>query len=351
MALANKIRIWASFFRLVFIRATLLLILLSRSSYAQDCGALLAGGVFDISKKETDASTTTSFMHWFCDKKFSSQQEAENFGASAAFPFKGIPVQLGFSSEKTSWSSWYRSTCATFQSNFDTRQRVREYLQKTSSAIVEGFNSCLNQDGFHVWLEHTPDPSQFVLALKFVSPGPGITETKIRKIAMTPNIQCSDLPEVVSFTRRSLCTRSDAKAATIVVDAEFPPKTGATQSLQPIIEIPVEQVDRWGNAWEVFHIAASLDPAYKQKIEQFLRTMRPHPDGVYGALSGGNDFYIWARSDKDGPEYELKYIIPAKVPDWRAVVQEGLRAKRISIIGFNWGTGDGNAMWYLEVKE
>jgi hypothetical protein len=130
---------------------------------AQECSTLISQGIYDISSHASDLQTASSFASWFCDQKFSSSDSSDNFGASLAFPFKGVPVKFGFDSGSQSFPSWYSSFCSKVQQDQSLQSKVRDYVQTVNATIVNAFNDCINADGLSVWLERTYDPHVLTL--------------------------------------------------------------------------------------------------------------------------------------------------------------------------------------------
>jgi hypothetical protein len=95
----------------------------------------------------------------------------------------------------------------------------------------------------------------------------------------------------------------------------------------------------WGDDWEA-------------QIKSLLEGLRPDPaGGLFGALSGGTDFYVWARADKNGPAYGVDRIYPEGNPGWLDTIRIGIKKRTIVPIGFNCGLGAGNALWYFEADK
>src|SRR5215510_5232707 len=127
----------------------------------QECSELLHHGIYDIHSSMSELNTALSFSSWFCDQKFSSSEAVDKFGASLGFPFKGVPVELGFHSSSQNWAQWYSSFCANVKENQSLQSRMRTHVQTVNAKIIDAFNLCLQADGLHVWLERTYDPRTF----------------------------------------------------------------------------------------------------------------------------------------------------------------------------------------------
>lgn len=205
----------------------------SGPSVAQDCGALLRGGVFDISQYSSDQEQARSFASWYCDKRFSSEEDANSLGASGVIPVKGVPVRLGFDSKKQSFQSWQTEFCSKVNSSASEQSRVRQFLQTASSQIIEGFNRCISAYGIHAWLERTADPRTFVFAAKFV-PANDQRTARISTKAAPFETKC-DIDQSVVLTAnavyRAFCTRGMHSVSVIVNSPDYGVASGGMLSL------------------------------------------------------------------------------------------------------------------------
>lgn len=228
----------------------LLASLVAIPAYAQECSQILNQGIYDIRSSASDLNTASSFSQWFCDKKFSTSQQANEFGASLAFPFKGVPVKLGFDSNSQSWSEWYSSFCGSVQHDQSLQSHVREHVQTVNSQIVQAFNSCIESDGLHVWLERTYDPKRFRFAARFNPPNENNPKATFDAFRPGSNVSCDDKPTTVSRpVWRTDCKRTNDDPVSMVVRADWDPKGGgklelpAIESARPPPEISTATLD------------------------------------------------------------------------------------------------------------
>lgn len=206
---------------------------------AQECSQILSQGIYDIRSSASDLNTASSFSQWFCDKKFSSSQQANDFGASLAFPFKGIPIKLGFDSSSQSWSEWYSSFCGKVQHDQSLQSRVREHVQTVNPQIIQAFNSCIASDGLHVWLERTYDPKRFRFAARFNPPTATNTKATFEAFRPGSNVACDDMPTTVSRpVWRTECKRKNDDAVSMYVRADWNPSGGGQLDLSAIEPAP-----------------------------------------------------------------------------------------------------------------
>lgn len=119
---------------------------------------------------------------------FSNQEETDKFGASIGFPFKGVPVKLGFDSDNESSTRWYGKTCSQTSSSYVHNTAVHDVAQTASTSILAASTQCMNRAGLHVWIERTSD-KKFVVAAKLVGPGRP-TQVTIDEFKADHNVAC-----------------------------------------------------------------------------------------------------------------------------------------------------------------
>jgi hypothetical protein len=230
---------------MVRISLTICLALAASGTLAQECSALLSQGVYDIRSTSIDLATASSYSQWFCDKKFSTSDQANDFGASLAFPFKGLPVKLGFDSSSQNYSTWQTSFCGNVKQDQSLQSKVRDYIQTVNPQIIQAFNQCLESNGLHVWLERTPDPVVFKFAARWNPPdSERDPTTTIKSFNFGKNVKCAERPKKVSNSEfRTRCVRQDAKAVIGTVTTKPGPIRGGgnlslPEILPPITVIP-----------------------------------------------------------------------------------------------------------------
>ena len=202
---------------------TILLSMNSVLAHADErCRDVLRGGVFDLRITNASDELASSYSNWFCSHSFSSDKEAENFGANIGFPFKGLPVKLGFESSKQSWKEWSSSFCQDVRSSFSRKTTVQEHASKASPAILKAFVDCTRAKGASVWLEHTSDPAIFGYAAHFDSPSPRIKNIRIA-LTLPKSVTCEPSPKNFKLesptTFRATCRRADLGAIKLVANS------------------------------------------------------------------------------------------------------------------------------------
>ena len=256
-------------------RVGLLLILgcvIGQPLRSQSCDSLLAKGIFDIYDNASTSSSLRTYMDAFCDTQFGSRQEADEFGASLAFPYKGIPVKLGFDSSSSSWSDWYKQICAEHRAGSMDYSSVRSHVKQVNPAVVAAFEKCVSADGLHVWLERSGG-SRFHVAARFVNPGNYDLPTIIEFV--TPaHVKCAlqlQGKEISGATYRVPCDRMADDPVLITVNATTNPLGGGSLSLPAVWEAPPPEA-----------------LAFKSLLDQIAKS---------GAVPAGN--YIWKGHQAD----------------------------------------------------
>ena len=221
--------------RKLILAATASTLLFTQVALAQECSLILNQGIYDISNVESDERSASSFSHWFCDQKFSSAESSNNFGGAIGFPFKGLPVKLGFDSSSHEWSEWYSKFCSSTQSTQSQSASLKQHIKTASPAILNAFNSCISSAGLHVWLERTYKSSEFFFAARYIPYNENNPTARFDLIDIGDNVRCTSLPRNVSTpTQRSRCTRLDDEAVSIVVNASVEPAGGNKLQLPAI---------------------------------------------------------------------------------------------------------------------
>jgi hypothetical protein len=204
-----------------------------------ECSALLHQGIYDLSNTSIDDQKADSFSQWFCDQRFYSESDADSFGVSLGFPFKGIPVKLGFDSANQSYSNWQSSFCEDTRRSSITRSSIRKTLQTVNPTILDAFKTCIGSRGLHVWLERTSDPTVFMFRARYNSNG--APSPKITSFVTGPNVKCNPWPAtrvVDGSGLTSRCRRTKDPVA-IAINADQEPVGGNQLTLPGILPYSV----------------------------------------------------------------------------------------------------------------
>jgi hypothetical protein len=248
-ALQQRTNFWITSLIVLWVFATI-------TSVAQEsCPDIMRWGIFDTRDTTAQKDEASSYANWFCSQTLSSSSEADSFGASIGFPFKGLPVKLGFDSSKQSWNEWKSSFCQDVRTTFSQREVFEEHVKQASPAILDAFQACLKQKGAYAWLEYTADPAVFGYGVKFDTPAHKLDSIKVSFIA-PPTVACRPDPRSVTVlspnTFRATCTRHGDKLVKIVVNSPDIEVAGAgTLVLAAIPKAPKPPPEPASHAFQV----------------------------------------------------------------------------------------------------
>jgi hypothetical protein len=151
----------------------------------------------------------------------SSESQSAEFGANLGFPFKGLPVKFGFDAGGANYSSWQSSFCADIRTNMSAREALSSYVQVASPAIVNGFNSCIQSPGLHVWLQRTADEKNFIVQAKFNPLTLPATPVDLNLTLAGGSVICEPAGEVnVATTYSIICSRTGREAVLVAANSK-----------------------------------------------------------------------------------------------------------------------------------
>ena len=208
---------------------------------ADDCSQLLKDGIFDTRSSLNVQDRARSYANWFCSMNFSEASQADSFGAELAFPFKGIPIKFGFNSSNQSFSQWYSSFCQDVRETFSEHILVEDHVRTASKDVLDAFTKCTTTDGFHVWLEYSPNVQQirkFTLAATFRTPNSDRIPSATISTFEAPGVRCIPSPKGVQVkrpTQRFVCTRPGTDEVRIALSSKDYDPGGAGDLVLPAI--------------------------------------------------------------------------------------------------------------------
>ena len=205
-------------------RYGMILVPLACVSFAQhakaesECRELLKGGVFDSADLNVNQHGYQQLATWACQNRSSSN------GGSLGFSTTNIVEGLGYNGSAEQQSEWLDSFCSTsdfsaFYSNIDQSR-----FRTASSALINGFNSCLSSTRPGVWISYTPgaSTSEFVLRVGFNPVGGGIMKAEVRlQNANEAGCESGNVPREIEAGARVavICNRRDGAARTIALNS------------------------------------------------------------------------------------------------------------------------------------
>jgi hypothetical protein len=115
---------------------------------ANDCNALLAGGVFNQLRLRTASDIRLAIFDWECTTEFKTHDEAINAGLSIGFPVYGVPLQLGGTFSDTQRDTWKREHCATHSVNMSDQQQKELEVLVASKDILATYTRCIEATSY-----------------------------------------------------------------------------------------------------------------------------------------------------------------------------------------------------------
>lgn len=138
------------------------------------------------------------------------------------FPFKRIPVKLGFNSQRSNWSSWYTQTCSQNSFNSSFAQKLSSYTQTINSNVLNAFNKCIQSQGLHVWVERTDDRQIFIVQAKFVTPTKKVSSVEM-SLSPGRNVTCNyrNPVKIGASAIPIKCSRSGNDAVVVTLTSDW----------------------------------------------------------------------------------------------------------------------------------
>jgi hypothetical protein len=203
----------------------------------QHCSELLHQGIFDVRNSTSSSVDVSSYSRWFCDQRFQSQGEAQNFGASFEQPFRRFAANFS----RENWASEVRSFCENVNDTRYLEQHASSYVREVSPTLMAAFRECTGRAGLHVWLERTEDPMTVYFAARF-NPDSAREVASITAFDPGSNMSCTPDPEswteMANQTKYARCSRQNRGSVAMVVDANHDPQGGGRLTLPAIPEPP-----------------------------------------------------------------------------------------------------------------
>jgi hypothetical protein len=115
---------------------------------ANDCNALLAGGVFNQLRLRTVSDIRLAIFDWECTTEFKTHDEAINAGLSIGFPVYGVPLSLGGTFSDTQRDTWKREHCSTHSVKMSDQQQKELEVLVASKDILAAYTRCIESTSF-----------------------------------------------------------------------------------------------------------------------------------------------------------------------------------------------------------
>lgn len=197
------------------------------SAVGQSCVDVL-GTVKDTSVSRGTYSGVSNFKRFFCDRTFSSEQEASDAGGKVGVSIKGLPLSASGYKRSENWRAYQRSICESIEQNTAINQDWYNEISRINKDVIDAWSKCVNSAGVHFWADVNADePHLVLLNLKYVSSGAPF-ETTIRDpltVAPRESLDCDGAAmtkgtRVSTATLTRNCERKNDKALNITVGTD-----------------------------------------------------------------------------------------------------------------------------------
>jgi hypothetical protein len=132
------------------------LVLISGNALAQDCGAILQHGVWELSVSSSSLERDDSFAYWLCSA------EKNDKSSSLGIEVPGYR-KLDFSNS----GSHHNKLCRSSSDGSHITGSGLEFATKASSAVADAWSKCINGLGGHASVIYGRDPRRFGLMLQY----------------------------------------------------------------------------------------------------------------------------------------------------------------------------------------
>lgn len=206
---------------------------------ANDCNALLAGGVFNQLRLRTASDIRLAIFDWECTTEFKTHDEAINSGLSIGFPVYGVPLQVGGTFSDAQRETWKRDHCATHSVNMSDQQQKELEVLVASKDILAAYTRCIEATsyGLSLRLEEASNCDMTLFA-RYVPNSPGDKPPKVMSFIPT-GATCPNGPKKGSAIPYGgltfACRRNERDAVIIALNTT---KGAKEERLAPLPERP-----------------------------------------------------------------------------------------------------------------
>lgn len=153
--------------RVIFI---FFLCILQLQTFAQ-CNAILQNGIYDYTSVSSSNSNSYSFINWYLNKESRTLEESNSLSANGVIPIGDMIAELGFSNDQRGFQKFEKYIESYSYLSQSQKSKLDIAIKKVNDKVVSAWESCINSNGAHVWIEHTNNPNVFILAANFIPHG------------------------------------------------------------------------------------------------------------------------------------------------------------------------------------
>jgi hypothetical protein len=137
-----------------------LAMLFATPALAQDCDAILRGGVFNESVRDSKYESRDVVMRFACNSK------TVNTGGGATAVVYGVPMSGNAYQDKV------QESCDSYNSDRFVSKADFEFVREASAVLADAWSNCMNGGGTSIGLKQSPDIKEFLLTVNYRQAGP-----------------------------------------------------------------------------------------------------------------------------------------------------------------------------------
>jgi len=203
--------------------AALLIVGAAQSASADECTALLKGGVSDQTDTYSTLQRFEAIRFYLCRDSVKTLSDAKSGGINANIPIEGVLVGFGLTTSESTFQSAKESFCTASSQDLLSRSELREKSLRVNQGLVDGFVKCIaTTSGLHASLETTQNPEQFAISFQYRSSGPPY-EKHVTYIISPRGVVCTPArlqdPVGPGGVQPLNCTRSRSQAVLVTYGA------------------------------------------------------------------------------------------------------------------------------------
>jgi hypothetical protein len=161
---------------------------------ADQCSALLQGGVFDKSDTYSFLQKVESIRFYLCRDSIKTIEDAKSGGGNATIPIEGILVDFGLKVDSSNFQSAKEKFCTASSQDLLVHSEFIGHYSRVNQGLVEAFVKCINgTNGLHANLETTQNREQFTLRFTYRSDAAPFTDNSVRYTVRPASVNCDRL--------------------------------------------------------------------------------------------------------------------------------------------------------------
>ena len=196
------------------------LMLIASAASADSCSNILKEGVFDQTSISSDTRAMTSFLDYYARTKWKDRESREARKTEGGVGYGPFSLSGGQAVSSSEIHKSFDDLTTLSEGSFFLSNRTEQHARIASQAILNAWNTCMQQTGLKLSIRRSSDPSQIFIILNFVADGsedPKLNAVKNK----SPAVTCDDVPGAIIKAGPNMtitCKRTTNKSVTLNVD-------------------------------------------------------------------------------------------------------------------------------------